>query len=113
MDPIPRLTPQEWRLIAAVLPAGRATRRRHDDRAVVDALLYCEAACCALEAVPDQYQIGCRTLRTRRKRWRADGTWTKLTDRSGAAVLRMRREIRSGGEDLLTRLARLHGWDRL
>jgi transposase len=113
MEPIPRLTPNEWRLIASVLPPGKATRRRHDDRAVVDALLYCEAARCALEAVPDQYKVGCRTLRTRRTRWRADGTWPKLMDRSEAAITRMRREICNGNEDLLAECARVFGWDRL
>ena len=55
MEPVPHLTASEWRQIEPVLPAGKAARHRHDDRAVVDALLYCQAARCSLEAVPDQY----------------------------------------------------------
>lgn len=113
MEPIPRLTSYEWRRIAPILPAGKATRRRHDDRDVVDALFYCEAARCSLEAVPHQYKVGCRTLRTRQARWRADGTWPKLIDRGEAAITRMRREICNGNDDLLAECARVFGWERL
>jgi transposase len=86
-------------------------RQRHDDRDVVNALFYAEAARCSIEAVPHQYKVGCRTLRTRQSRWRADGTWSKLMDRGEAAIARMRSEI--GKDDLLAQCARVFGWDRL
>jgi transposase len=111
METIPRLTADEWRKISPVLPAGRAMRQRHDDRDIVDALFYCEAARCSLEAVPHQYRVGCKTLRTRQARWRADGTWPKLIDCGEAAIVRMRREI--GSDDLLAQCAKVFGWDRL
>jgi len=112
MEAIPRLTSAEWRRIAPILPIGKATRRRHDDRDVVDALFYCEAARCSLESVPQQYKIDCRTLRTRQARWRGNGTWPRLIASGKAAVERMRREIYDGQQnDLLATCARVFGWE--
>ena len=110
MEAVPRLTSAEWRVIKLILPPGKQTRRRHEDRAVVDALFYCEAARCSLEGVPHQYKIGCRALRTRQSRWRADGTWPKLLAAGDPAIARMRREIYNGQEDLLAECARVFGW---
>jgi transposase len=113
MEAIPRLTSTEWRLIKSILPPGRSTRRRHDDRAIVDALFYCEAVRCSLEGVPHQYNIRSRTLRTRQSRWRSDGTWPRLLATGEPAIARMRREINYGQEDLLAECARVFGWDQL
>jgi transposase len=107
---IPRLNDAEWRSISTVLPAGRAMKQRIDDRSICDALLYAAARHCALESLP--HRISHKTLRTRQARWKADGTMVRLMKVGRPAITRMRDAIDNDG-DLLTRAARIFGWDRL
>ena len=110
-EPIQGLTEREWRSIAAVLPTARRMKGRHDDRAIVGALLFAEAEGISVEAVAPRCGINIWTLRSRVLRWKANGVWPKLMARGQPAVRRMRNEIGAG--DLLTQLAEACGWDRL
>jgi transposase len=109
MAPLPRLTTSEWRTIKAGLPPALEMPQRHADRDVVNALFHAEAAPCSLERVPKGYGISHTSLTSRRRRWRADGTWQGLLIRGEQAILRMRRELDADSEDPLTILSRSWG----
>ena len=103
----------EWQALEPLMPSrGGRGKQRLDDRPIVSALLFVEAGGCCLENLPDAY--GNRsTVRSRRRVWASNGTLAKIREAGRPAVTRMRRQLADDQADLMTRLARLHGWDTL
>ena len=58
---------------------------------MLSAFFYAAACNCSLDSLPPGYGNG-QSLRSRRRRWTADGTLQKLFDAGAPAVTRMRRE---------------------
>jgi transposase len=106
MPPIPHLTAAEWHLIKPLLPPGKEMRSRVDDRRVVEALFYCQAARVSIDRAPHEFGVSARTLRTRSQRWKASGVWPRLLEAGEPAIVRMRREL-VDPEDLLERCSRV------
>jgi transposase len=86
---LPRITNDEWKLIAPILPpSGGRGKPRH--RRYCSAFFYAEACRCSLESLPGY--ANSQTLRTRRQRWEADGTLAKVMEAGASVIRRMRRE---------------------
>jgi transposase len=86
---LPRIINAEWNLIAPHLPPSHGPGKpRQDDRRYVSALFYAEACYCFLESLPGYANP--RSLRTRRQRWEADGTLSKLMEAGAPVIARMR-----------------------
>jgi Putative transposase of IS4/5 family (DUF4096) len=83
------ITTTEWKLIAPLLPpTGGPGKPRLDDRLMVSAFYYAEATRSALECLPAGYGNP-RSLRTRRRRWTADGTLARLMEAGKPVIRRM------------------------
>ncbi|MCE5260124.1 MAG: transposase [Chloroflexi bacterium] len=69
----------QWQLVEAVLPLSRriGRPRRHDLRAVVDAILYLERTSCSWRMLPHDLPPW-QTVYDYYSRWRRDGTWQSI-----------------------------------
>jgi putative transposase len=82
------LTDAQWQLIQPLLPAAKpgGRPRKHDLRAIVDALFYLNREGCTWRALPHDFPPW-RTVYDYFAAWRADGTWEAV---NGA----LRRQLR-------------------
>src|SRR4029450_6561813 len=87
---LPMINAREWRLISPLLPpTGGPGKPRLDDRLMLSAFYYAQATTSALECLPKAYGNP-RSLRTRRRRWEADGTLARLMQAGAPVIARMR-----------------------
>ena len=87
---IPLINSREWQSIAPLLPPDHGPcKPRLDDRLMVSAFYYAAATRCSLESLPSAYGNP-GSLRTRRQRWEADGTLTRLMEAGAPVIERMR-----------------------
>ena len=78
MPNLPMIHVAEWKKLQPLLPpSGGPGKPRSDDRLMLSGLFYSAATKCTLECLPPAYGNP-RSLRTRRQRWKADGTLPKL-----------------------------------
>jgi hypothetical protein len=86
---LPMINSREWKSLAPLLPpTGGPGKPRADDRRYVSAFFYAEATSSSLECLPPGY-ANPRSLRTRRRRWEADGTLARLMKAGAPVIARM------------------------
>lgn len=79
------LTDQEWEKLRELLPSGRMGRPRHDDRRILDGIVWKIRTGAAWRDVPERYGPW-QTLYTRFRRWTLDGTFTRMLQRLQAGA---------------------------
>ena len=86
------LTDAQWQLIQPLLPAAKpgGRPRKHDLRAIVNALFYVNREGCTWRALPHDFPPW-RTVYDYFKAWRDDGTWELVND-----SLRCKLRVREG-----------------
>jgi putative transposase len=86
------LTDAQWQLIQPLLPAAKpgGRPRKHDLRAVVNALFYLNREGCTWRALPHDFPPW-RTVYDYFTAWKADGTWEKVN-----GALRRKLRVASG-----------------
>jgi transposase len=90
MPVLPMIHTREWKKLEPLLPpTGGPGKPRLDDRLMLSAFYYAEACDCSLDSLPPGYGNP-RSLRTRRQRWEADGTLTRLMEAGAPVIARMR-----------------------
>ena len=73
------LTDAEWAALRPHLPSGAMGRRRSDDRAVLNGIVWKIRTGVPWRDVPERYGSW-QTLYTRFRRWALDGTFTAMLD---------------------------------
>jgi hypothetical protein len=116
MRALPRLTDAEWQVLSPLVKANKHGRAIDDRRAVL-AFFLAEVRDISLENVAAELGLSGATLRTRRKRWLADGTMARLFERGPGVIERLRRE-QFGHSDVIAqqsermeRLFQIMGWE--
>ena len=72
------LTPEQWRVLAPLLPRqGRMGRPRADDRRTLNGILYVLRTGCRWDALPRRYGSYVTCWR-RLRQWQGDGTWGRV-----------------------------------
>jgi hypothetical protein len=87
---IPMINAREWRAIEPLLPpTGGPGKPRLDDRLMLSGFYYAAACSCTFDSLPKGYG-NAQSLRSRRRRWSADGTFDSLMQAGAPVIARMK-----------------------
>jgi hypothetical protein len=85
---LPMLTEREWSAIAKQIPRPKAGPPPRNDREILAAVCYAQAAGCSYESLPPGYPKA-MSIRTRVQRWQRVGALRAILEAAGPAIERM------------------------